>query len=205
MSEKKQFIVGKKVGMTQHMSDDGVVVAITIVKILENQIVRVKTLETDGYNAICLGYGKVDSKKINKPNNGQFKGDDKFESIKEFRVSSVDGYELNSEINLDSFEVGKSYDAQSKTIGRGYSGTVKAWGFRIGPKAHGSKSHRIPGSIGQATYPGEVNKGKKMYRRYGNQNVTIQNLELVSIEGDMLYFKGAIPGKKNVVYITGDN
>lgn len=202
MKNKKAFIIGKKVGMTQVVDENGVIVPVTVINVLENEVVGFRTVEKDGYQAVRIGYEKINSKKNTKPNNGQFKGDSNYRYIKEFRVAKLDDYEINKPITLDSFECGSKYDAQSKTIGRGYTGTVKAWNFAIGPMAHGSKSHRRPGSIGQATYPGEVAKGKKMYTRYGNENVTIQNLELISKDDGVILLKGAVPGKQGYVFIT---
>ena len=126
-----------------------------------------------------------------------------YRHIKEFRVDGLDGFELNSKVNVESLDLNQLYDVQSKTIGRGYTGAIKAWNHQRGPETHGSKSHRLIGSIGQATTPGKVNKGRDMHTRYGNETVTIKNLELVKLDGDYLFFKGAIPGKNNVVYITG--
>ena len=203
MKNSKKILVGKKVGMSQIINEDGKVVPVTIIKAFENEIVRIKTIETDGYNAICIGYQEVSDTKLNKPQKGQFKKGTKYKHIKEFRVEDTEGFELNSKIDYASFDLNSKFDLQSKTIGRGFTGATKAWNFTIGPKAHGSKNHRLLGSIGQATYPGEVNKGKKMHTRYGNETVTMLNLELVKIDGEHLFFKGSIPGKQNVVSISG--
>ena len=139
MKNKKAFIIGKKVGMTQVVDENGVIVPVTVINVLENEVVGFRTVEKDGYQAVRIGYEKIDSKKNTKPNNGQFKGDSNYRYIKEFRVAKLDDYEINKPITLDSFECGSKYDAQSKTIGRGYTGTVKAWNFAIGPMAHGLK------------------------------------------------------------------
>ena len=97
------------------------------------------------------------------------------------------------------------FNLQSKTIGRGFTGSIKAWNHQRGPMSHGSKNHRLIGSIGQATTPGNVKKGKRMHTRYGNETVTIQNLTLVHVDGDHLFFKGAIPGKNNTVFVTKEH
>ena len=205
MKNKKQFLVGKKVGMTQIIDEKGQVIPVTVVKALENEIVRLRTIEKDGYNSIGLGYEQLKDNKVTKPVAGQFKNGTSYKHIKEFRVESTEGYELNSKIDYSAFELNLPYDLQSRTIGRGFTGSIKAWGHQRGPMSHGSKSHRLIGSIGQATTPGNVKKGKKMHTRYGNETVTIENLILVRIDGDHLFFKGAIPGKNNVVFISGDN
>jgi len=205
MKNKKQFIVGKKIGMTQFIKEDGKILPVTVVKAFENKVVRYKTSETDGYNAVCVAYDECKESRINKPNKGQFKGSDVFfKHVKEFRVDAFDSFELNSKIDPSTFELNSKYNVQSKTIGRGFTGAIKAWNHQRGPMSHGSKNHRLMGSIGQATTPGRVMKGKKMHTRYGNETVTIKNLELVKQDGDYLFFKGAIPGKNNVVFITGE-
>ena len=174
MGIKKKFIIGKKLGMTQHINDNGLVVPVTVVQCFENEILRFKNEEVDGYNAVVIGYHEVKEKNLNKPNLGQFKKSKKYKYLKEFIVESLDGYELNSSLDPSDFSVGKKYDVQSKTIGRGFTGAIKAWNHQRGPMSHGSKNHRLLGSIGQATTPGNVKLGKRMHTRYGNENVTIK-------------------------------
>lgn len=205
MKNKKQFLVGKKIGMTQIIDENGKVIPCTVIKSFENQIVRFKTVEKDGYNAVCLGYQQCKDSALSKPRKGAFKGDAFFKHIKEFRVETLDGFELNSNVDLATFELHSKFAVQSKTIGRGFTGAIKAWNHQRGPMSHGSKNHRLLGSIGQATTPGRVMKGKKMHTRYGNETVTISNLELVKLDGDHLFFKGAVPGKNNTVFISGVN
>ena len=204
MKNKKNFIVGKKVGMTQFIKDDGKILPVTVVKAFDNEIIRHKTTVSDGYNAVCVAYQDCKESRLNKPKKGQFKSKNYFKHIKEFRVDSFDNYELNSKIDSSMFELNSKYNVQSKTIGRGFTGAIKAWNHQRGPMSHGSKNHRLLGSIGQATTPGRVMKGKKMHTRYGNETVTIKNLELVKLDGEYLFFKGAIPGKNNIVFITGE-
>lgn len=203
MTNTKQFLVGKKIGMSQIIDESGNVLPVTIVRALENEIVRLKTAETDGYSSVCLGYNEVDKKKLSKPLRGQFKGENSYLHIKEFRVPSTEGFELGKKIAPGDFELNSKFNAQSKTIGRGFTGATKKWHFSQGPMSHGSKNHRLLGSIGQGTTPGRVYKGKKMHTRYGNENVTILNLVLLKIDGDHLFLKGAIPGKEGIVYLTG--
>lgn len=202
MKNKKSFLVGKKIGMSQIIDDKGQVTPVTVVEAFENEIVRFRTIEKDGYNSVGLGFSKLKDNKVTKPVAGQFKNGTSYKHIKEFRVESTEGYELNSKIDPSTFEVNLPYNLQSHTIGRGFTGSIKAWGHQRGPMTHGSKSHRLIGSIGQATTPGNVKKGKKMHTRYGNELVTIKNLILVRVENNHLFFKGAIPGKNNVVFIS---
>jgi large subunit ribosomal protein L3 len=205
MKNVKQFLVGKKVGMTQIIDENGKVIPVTVVKAYKNEIVGVRTLEKDGYNSVCVGYDELDEKKLSKPHRGQFKSGSKFRHIKEFRVEDTEAFELNSNVDYSTFEIKTKFKIQSKTIGRGFTGSIKAWNHQRGPMSHGSKNHRLIGSIGQATTPGNVKKGKKMHTRYGNETVTIKNLELVLVDGQYLFFKGAVPGKSNTVFISGVN
>ena len=205
MKNVKQFLVGKKIGMSQIIDDNGKVIPVTVVKAYENEIIGLRTLKKDGYNSVCVGYEKVDEKKLSKPLMGQFTSESKYRHIKEFRVESLDSFELNSIVDFSTFEINTKFKLQSKTIGRGFTGSIKAWNHQRGPMSHGSKNHRLIGSIGQATTPGNVKKGKKMHTRYGNERVTIKNLELVLIDGQYLFFKGAVPGKSNTVFISGVN
>ena len=191
--------------MTQIIDESGKVIPVTVVRAYENEIIALRTKEKDGYNSVCLGYNICKENRLGKSIKGQFKNSAFYSGIKEFRVKSLEGFELNSKVDYSSFEVNFKFNIQSKTIGRGFTGSIKAWNHQRGPMSHGSKSHRLIGSIGQATTPGNVKKGKKMHTRYGNENVTVKNLKLVKIDGDRLLFKGAIPGKNNVVFITGVN
>ena len=191
--------------MSQLIDENGKVIPVTVIKAYENEIVGVRTVEKDGYSSVCIGYDQQKESKLSKPHKGQFKGDVKYRHIKEFRVETVDSFELNSKVDISTFEIKSKFNLQSKTIGRGFTGSIKAWNHQRGPMSHGSKNHRLIGSIGQATTPGNVKKGKKMHTRYGNETVTIENLELVSVDGEYLFFKGAVPGKNNTVFITGAN
>ena len=184
MKNKKQFLVGRKVGMTQLINEAGKVNAVTVIEAYENEIVGIRTLEKDGYSAVRVGFKSVKKDKLNKPNQGQFKSGSSFKSIKEFRVEDSSNFELNSKVDLATFEINSKYDLQSKTIGRGFTGAIKAWNHQRGPMSHGSKNHRLMGSIGQATTPGRVKKGKKMHTRYGNETVTISGLELLKVDGN---------------------
>ena len=200
----KKFITGKKIGMTQIITDSGKIIPCTVVEAFENEILKTKTIETDGYNAIVIGFNRCDEKKLNRPCQKMFKSKVFYKSIKEFRVDSIEAYNDLQSFQPDDFTLNDLFDVQSKTIGRGFSGAIKAWNHSCGPKSHGSKNKRLLGSIGQATTPGNVKKGKQMHTRYGNEKVTIKNLELVLVkENKYLFFKGAIPGKNGLVTVLG--
>ncbi len=205
MNNKKQFLVGKKIGMSQIIDENGKVIPVTVVKAFENEIIGFRTVDKDGYNSVRIGYDACQDKKLSKPSKGQFSSESYYRHIKEFRVNSTDEFELNSKVDLTTFEINSKFNLQSKTIGRGFTGSIKAWNHQRGPMSHGSKNHRLIGSIGQATTPGNVKKGKRMHTRYGNETVTIQNLTLVLVDGDHLFFKGAIPGKNNTVFVTKES
>lgn len=205
MKNVKQFLVGKKVGMSQIIDENGKLIPVTVIKAYESEIVGLRTLDKDGYASVRIGYDVCDEKKLSKPVIGQYKSSNKYRHIKEFRVDSVDSFELNSKVDSSTLEIKAKYNLQSKTIGRGFTGSIKAWNHQRGPMSHGSKNHRLIGSIGQATTPGNVKKGKKMHTRYGNETVTVIGLELVFIDNEYLFFKGAVPGKENTVFISGVN
>ena len=198
MSSNKYFI-GRKLGMTQIIDEFGVVFPVTVVKAYDTSVIGFRTIEKDGYSSLVVGYNECEKSDLNKPKAGQF-SKKCFKYIKEFRTDDLEGYELDQPLDLDAFELGKSFHLRSKTIGRGFTGAIKAWNHQRGPETHGSKNHRLLGSIGQATTPGRVKKGKKMHTRYGNDYVTIKNLTLVKRDGSLLFFKGAVPGKSNNVF-----
>lgn len=195
----KKFILGKKIGMTQLVSQEGQVVPVTVVQAGPCSVVELRNKEKNGYNAVLLGYGNA--KNITKPQEGFFKSKNQTVKryLKEFRVDDVNGYELAQEIKVDQFEENEIVKVKSKTIGRGFSGTIRRHGFGRGPMTHGSKSHRIPGSIGAGTDPSHVFKGKRMSGHYGDEFVTISNLKVVRVdlERNLVFIKGAVPGKKN--------
>lgn len=197
----QKYLLGEKVGMTQLMNDDGVVTPVTVLKVGPCTIVDIIGKEKRGYNALLLGYKEAREEKLTKPLLGQYKkyGVSAHKVLMECRVDEVEGYEPKQKLTLEIFEKNEKVNVRSKTIGRGFSGTIKRHNFRRGPMSHGSKSHRIPGSIGGGTYPGRVIKGKKMAGQHGNKYVTVKNLEIVDIDMDngYIFLKGAIPGKKN--------
>ena len=200
-------LFGKKLGMTQIFDESGTIFPVTLLKTEECQISQIKTVNTDGYNSIQVAYGKEKLSKITKPQLGHLKksGGEGFSSFGEFRVDDPQNFKLGQNITLDSFAVGQKVRVTGKSIGKGFAGNQKRHNFSRGPMTHGSKNHRLPGSIGAGTTPGRVLPGKKMAGQYGNKNVTISKLKVLNIDSkeNLLLLKGAIPGKAgNIVSIA---
>jgi large subunit ribosomal protein L3 len=196
-------LFAKKVGMTQIFDEKGTILPVTILKTGLCQISQIKTVNTDGYNAVQVAYGEERLKKINKPTLGHLKkmGDRGFKSFGEFRVSKPEEFKLGQVIEVDTFSVGQKVRVTGKSIGKGFAGNQKRNNFSRGPMTHGSKNHRLPGSIGAGSTPGRVYPGKKMAGQLGNEIVTLKNTEIVYVnsEDSILVLKGSIPGKKNAV------
>lgn len=193
-------LLGRKVGMTRKFTAAGVSVPVTVVEIIGNRVSQLKSVETDGYNAVQLTGGTKKSSKVNKPQAGHFANAeiDAGDMLIEFRVDSVDEYKLGQVFNVaDIFANGQFVDVSGTSKGKGFAGTVKRHNFRTQDATHGnSRSHRVPGSIGQNQTPGRVFKGKKMAGHMGNVRSTVQCLELVHVDAErnLLLIKGAIPG-----------
>ncbi|MCP4049567.1 MAG: 50S ribosomal protein L3 [bacterium] len=199
----KKIIVGNKVGMTQLIDKDGIVTPVTAVKVSYCSVIKLIDMEKQGYNAVLVGYDEKNENKCNKAEKGFF---DKLKVspvkyLTEARLDDLSGYAQKKEITVDTFEKNELVSVRSKSMGRGFAGTVKRHNFSCGPKTHGSKNYRRPGSIGGGTDPGRVFKGKKMPGRYGNEYVTIKNLQVLDIDNEnrTIYLKGAVPGKRNTV------
>jgi len=196
-------IIGKKCGMTRVFTDDGKSVPVTIIQAHPNQINRIKTLESDGYNAIQVTTNQASSK-ITKPVQGQFSKSNITPrvTLHEFRVDDheLEQVETGKEIKVNYFNIGERVDVVGKTIGKGFAGVIKRHNFSMQDATHGnSLAHRAPGSIGQNQTPGRVFKGKKMSGHMGNVRRTIQNLEVIEIdqERNLLFIKGSVSGHVN--------
>lgn len=191
-------IIGEKVGMTQIYDEQGLVIPVTVVKVNPTVVTQVKTVETDGYNAIQVGTVAAKEKHLTKAQLGHFKknGLESYRHLQEFRVENPEEYTVGQAIDVSVLSDVKKVDVTGKSIGKGFQGTVKRWNFGRGPMAHGSKNHREPGSIGAGTTPGRVIKGKKMAGNMGNERVTIKKLTLVKIdsENSIILIKGSVPG-----------
>lgn len=199
-------LVGRKIGMTQIFDEIGLVIPVTVIEIDSNVVTQVKTIETEGYNAIQVGHGDVKEKNMNKPQKGHLEkaGVTPKRSLQEFRVDSTEGYTAGQELRADLFKVGDKIDISGVSKGKGFAGTIKRHNQSTGPQSHGSRFHRGPGAMSAAAYPGKVFKGKKLPGHMGSENVTIQNLEVVKVdvERNLLIVKGAVPGpKKGLVTI----
>ena len=194
-------IIGKKVGMTSIYDADGKNIPCTVVEAGPCVVTQVKTKSTDGYDAIQIGYEPRKETRVNKPLKGHFEAAAKgcFAHLKEIRVEDTEEFELGHEIKSDVFEAGDRIQISGLSKGRGFSGVMKRWGFSGGRKTHGSRSHRVPGSIGCSASPGRVQKGKKLPGRMGHQRVTIKNLRVVDVrpEMDVVLVKGSVPGSSN--------
>lgn len=202
----KKAILATKVGMTQIFNEDGVLTPVTVLQAGPCVVTQIKTEETDGYNAVQVGYADKREKLVNKPMKGQFDkaGVSYKRFVREFKFENVAEYELGQEINATIFEAGDKIDATATSKGKGFQGAIKRHGQSRGPMAHGSKFHRHAGSNGSASDPSKVFKGKKMPGQMGNKKITIQNLEIVRVdaENNLLLVKGAVPGpKKSMVTI----
>ena len=199
----EKAIIGKKVGMTQFFDEKGLVVPVTVIEAGPCVIAQVKTVETDGYNAIQLGYGDVKENRINRPEKGHF-AKAKLTAkkhLREFRVSDVADAIVGNEVKADVFVAGDKIDVQGTTKGKGFQGVIKRHGQHRGPMGHGSMYHRRPGSMGSTSTPGRVFKGKKLPGHMGVQTVTIQNLDVVKVDTDknVILVKGSVPGPKGAI------
>ncbi len=194
-------LLGKKLGMTGVFNDEGKYLPVTAVEVGPCIVIQIKTVANDGYNALQLGFVEKKESRVNMPAKGHFKKAQEkcFQFLKEVPVNNPEEYTPGQEIKLDIFNVGEIVDVSGTTKGRGFSGVIKRYGFHGGKKTHGSKSHRIPGSIGCSAWPSKVIKGKKLPGRYGMEKKTIRNLTIVDVrpEDNLLLIKGALPGKKS--------
>ena len=194
-------LMGKKLGMSGLFLSDGRYVPVTVIEAGPCVVTQIKTKETDGYDALQLGFGSKKETRVNKPQKGHFSksASGPFDHVKEFAVTNPSDYNLGQQITLEMFKVGEHVDVVGATKGRGFAGVMKRHGFHGGRKTHGSHSHRIPGSIGCSAWPSKVIKGKKMPGRYGSERKTIRNLEVVDIrpEDNIILVKGSVPGAKS--------
>ncbi len=193
-------IIGKKLGMTQMFDADGKFIPVTVVLAGPCTVIQNKTEETDGYNAIQIGYGEVSEKHVNKPMKGHFAaaGVEPVKYVKELRLDAPSDFKVGQVIKADIFEAGEKIDASGVSRGKGFAGTIKLHNFARGPMKHGSKSHREPGSLGpmHSGPGGRVIKGKKLPGRMGGKNATVQNLTVakVDVERNLILVHGSIPG-----------
>ena len=200
-------LIGRKLGVTQVFQGDGTMVAVSVLAIEPNTVTRLRTDERDGYTAVQLGART--GKKITKPEAGQLKDlpreAQSLGTIREFRVDSVDGYELGQAIALgDLFNEGDLVDVTGVSKGKGFAGHIKRHNFHRGPQTHGSDHHRAPGSIGPGTTPGRVYRGMKMAGHMGDERVTVKKLRVVRADTDrnLLLVKGSLPGARGSLILV---
>ena len=187
-------IIGKKLGMTRVIQDDGRVIPITVLHCEPNEVTQVKTVEKDGYPAIVLGLSVLKKPKKTK----------KFHYLKEFRIDEKTEVKKGDKVSVEMFSEGDTVKISGKSKGKGFQGNIKRHNYHRGPMSHGSHYHRRPGSMGASSSPSRVFKGKKLPGQMGSSRVTMQNLEIVHVdtERNAIMVKGAVPGpKKGMVFI----
>lgn len=200
-------ILGNKIGMTQIFDESGNIVPVTVIKVGPCVVTQIKTVLTDGYNAIQIGYGNVLAKTLTQPQLGHLQKSNiqPLKYLKEYKVDNPEDFNIGQIINAESFNSGEFISISGKTSGKGFQGLQKRYNFARGPMTHGSKNHRLPGSIGAGSTPGRVYPGKKMAGQLGNAKVTIKNTEILYINKseNILALKGSFPGKrKNILKIV---
>ena len=196
-------IYGKKIGMTQIFNEDDRVVPVTVIQAEPNTICQVKTKDSDGYEAVQLGFGAIKEKKVNKPMAGHFKkqGTAPTRYLREVRVDSASDYKVGDEVTVANFAEAKKVHVSGTSKGKGFAGVIRRYNFAGGPGGHGAHFHRAPGSVGQCATPSRVFKGLKLPGHMGCETVTVKNLDVVRIDEDqnLILVKGAVPGGKNAV------
>lgn len=205
----KKGILGKKLGMTQIFDESGKIIPVTVVEVSSNVVVQKKTVETDGYNAIQVGYGEIREKLVNKPAKGHLQKANAGlkRHIKEFRLDDISAYQVGDEIKADIFNVGDMVDVTGRSKGKGFMGVIRRWHSTRGPETHGSKFHRAVGSMGASSFPSRTFKNKKLPGHMGAVKKTVQNLVVarVDLEKNVILIKGAIPGPKKGLVIIKDS
>ena len=194
-------IIGKKLGMTRLFGEHGEAIPVTVIQAGPCPIVQVKSRETDGYEAIQIGFGRKRENAINEPARGHFKkaGVPPLRFLKEFRIDDPENYEVGGQVTVEIFSVGERIDVSGISKGKGFAGVMKRWGFKGGKASHGAEGHRTAGSIGASANPSRVFRGLPMAGRMGGKQVNVQNLEVVKVdtEKNLLVIKGAVPGPKD--------
>jgi len=199
-------LIGKKIGMTQHFSEKGEAIPVTVIQAGPCTVIEVRTAERNGYTAVQLGFGTNKERRFTRPVRGQFEKHNLPPSrhLKEFRVTDAAGFEVGKSLTVTMFEAGSHVDIQGVTKGRGFTGVVKRHGFAAGHASHGPTAGKQPGSIGASAYPSRVVKGKRLPGRMGGVNLTAKNLEVVAVDAEQsaLLVRGAVPGPTNGLVIV---
>ncbi|NVM23880.1 MAG: 50S ribosomal protein L3 [Desulfobacterales bacterium] len=193
-------LLGRKLGMSSFFSPDGEQVPVTVLEVGPCVVTQIKTRETDGYDALQVGFLEKNLTRVNKPLQGHFKKNNgnAYTFVREIVVDDPSEYTLGQTLTVEMFHAGELVEVSGISKGRGFAGVIKRWGFHGGGKTHGSMFHRAPGSIGASATPAKVTKGRKMPGHYGNQRTTVRNLQVVDIrpEQNIMIVKGAVPGSK---------
>jgi large subunit ribosomal protein L3 len=203
----KKGIIGKKLGMTQIFDENGFVIPVTVIEAGPCPVTQQKTVENDGYEAVQLSFEDIREKLVGKPRAGHFKkaGVSPKRHLKEFRLEDAASMNVGDVVAVDTFAAGDKVDVTGTSKGHGYSGAVKRWGFHTLKMTHGTGPvHRQPGSMGANSTPSRIYKNKKMAGQYGNEQVTVLNLEVVKVDAEknLIALKGAVPGSRgNIVFI----
>ncbi|MDD6309179.1 MAG: 50S ribosomal protein L3 [Clostridia bacterium] len=201
-------IIGKKIGMTQFFTPEGRLVPVTVIEAGPCTVTQKKTVETDGYAAVQLGFVDKKESKVTKPEKGHFDkaGVSAKRYLKEFRLDNAADMNTGDVVSVEVFAEGDKIDVTGTSKGKGYAGTVKRFGTHRGPMAHGSKYHRGPGSMGACSTPSKVMKGKKLPGHMGVDRVTVQNLDIVKVDSErnLLLVKGAVPGPRGGIVAVKD-
>lgn len=192
-------LLGTKIGMTQVFNSTGLCIPVTVLRVGPCIITQIKNTNSDGYNAIQIGYSQVSSHLMSKARLGHLNKTNapSLKYLKEYKVDSADIFNIGQIITVDNLKIGEKINIQGTSIGKGFSGYQKRHHFSRGPMSHGCKNHRQPGSIGAGTTPGRVYPGKKMAGRLGGKTITIKNLQIVDVntEQHFILVKGSVPGK----------
>lgn len=200
-------LLGTKLGMTQLWDENNKIVPVTVVAAATNVVTQVRTPEVDGYNAVQIGYGEIEGRKVTKPSAGHFAkaGTTPRRHVVEIRTASAAGYSVGQELPVDTFAAGEEIDVTGTSKGKGFAGVMKRHNFKGVSASHGShRNHRKPGSIGASSTPSRVFKGMRMAGRMGGERVTVLNLTVhaIDIEKGLMLVKGAVPGARGrIVYV----
>ncbi len=204
----QKAILGRKIGMTQVFTEDGVVIPVTVIEAGPVAVVQKKTVENDGYEAIQVGFENAKEKAVTKPLKGHFAkaGVALKKVLREFRLDDCSSYNVGDQITAEVFAAGEKVDVTGTSKGKGFAGSIKRWGSHRGPMTHGSGYHRRPGSLGACSTPSRVMKNKKLPGHMGVERVTVQNLDVVRVDNDknLILVKGAVPGPKGGLLIVKD-
>lgn len=203
----KKGLIGRKIGMTQIFDEKGNVIPVTVINAGPCVVVQKKTVQKDGYNAVKLGFSDIEERKLSKPKKGEFlKAGVSFKKyLKEFKLENASELNVGDTLTADTFASGEKIDVTGTTKGRGFSGVIKRWGCHRLRMTHGTGPvHRQPGSMGANSDPSRIMKNKKMAGQYGNEQVTILNLEVVKVDAErnLIAVKGAVPGSRGgIVFV----